>query len=169
MAAADIEGDGREQVFLARRGNSSAEDGPRVLVLERSPTEGGRLVMGAQADFDGIAQTWAGLSAVRWLDAPGSRLVALRRYDARLSGSQQAVNALVYGAPRLVLPRRATLLHTLGQQESSSAQNFLNFSSDVDKYNVTYIKGLMTETHTNTHLSGKTECTAPWDASCFEA
>ena len=168
VAAADIEGDGREQVFLARRGNSSAEDGPRVLVLERSPTEGGRLVMGAQADFDGIAQTWAGLSAVRWLDAAGSQLVALRRYDARLSGSQQAVNALVYGAPRLVLPRRAALLHTLGQQESSSAQNFLNFSSDVDEFNVTYIKGLMTETHTNTHLSGKTKRSSPL-ASSFEA
>jgi hypothetical protein len=122
------------------------------VVLERSPTVGG-LVMGSMGDFDGTAQTWAGFSAVRWLDGPGQQLVALRRYDAKLSGMQQAVNVLVFGAPRLVLPRRAALIHTLGQQELSSAQAFLNFSSDVDKFNVTYVKGLMTETHTNTHLS----------------
>lgn len=150
VAAADIEGDGCEQVLLARRGNGTESNTARVAVLFRSPTSAGALQRGVDAEFDGMSQRWLSFGATRWLNGSGSQLVALRAYDPALSGREQAVNVLVYGSASHVLPRRAALVHTLGQQELN--ERFLNFSSDVDKFNTSYFLGLMSETHTNSHL-----------------
>ena len=150
VAAADIEGDGREQVLLARRGNSTESNGARVAVLFRSQTRAGALERGVDAEFDGISQHWLSFGATRWLNGSGSQLIALRAYNPALSGREQAVNVLVYGSAAHVLPRRAKLGHTLGQQELN--ERFLNFSSDVNKFNTSYFLELVRETHTNSHL-----------------
>ena len=76
-----------------------------------------------------IAQTWAGLSAVRWLDAAGSQLVALRRYDGRLSGSQQVEAKDVSGRDAFLFPgsgrAKAAPVRALQSDEKGSFFRYL--------------------------------------------
>ena len=98
-------------------------------------------------EMDGTAQVWKSTTALNWLggDRDDQQLIALRSYNATLSGKQQAVNILVYGSATHVLPRRMAVMGTLAQQEQPAAA-FQNGT-----VNVEWMKTLLTHTHTNTH------------------
>lgn len=61
------------------------------------------------------------------------------------------MNLLVYGSTARALPRQRALEGTRAQSELNGGNiEFLNISADVDKFNVSYLKSLLAETHTNT-------------------
>ena len=152
MAVADVEGSGGEHILLARAGGGDGSD-PRLVVVDRMTN--GSLILTTLADMDGSAQRWVGFGAAQWLPATSgasdSQLVGLRRFDPNLSGTQQAVNLLVFGSSARALPRQAAMAGTRAQSELNGGNiKFLNISADVNTLNTTYLKALMTETHTNT-------------------
>jgi hypothetical protein len=120
----------------------------------------GSLLQTTTAEMDGAAQRWVGLSAAAWLLPPAgggqqqqlgdTQLLAMRQFSPQLSGTQQAVNLLVYGSATRALPRQRALEGTRSQSELNGGNiEFLNISYDVDQFNVTYFKALLAETHTN--------------------
>ena len=73
-------------------------------------------------EMDGTLQVWNSVSAANWLGTrDDQQLMALRGYNASLSGTQQAVNVLVYGSAMHVLPRRMRW-RTLSRSRSSPSQ-----------------------------------------------
>jgi hypothetical protein len=101
VAVLDVEGDGIEQIVIARAGGTVvggvSSSGPRLAILQRSetPHAGARLVLSAFGSLDGMAQRWLSFGSTSWLSSSGRKsqeLVVLRQYDPKLSGVQQAVN-----------------------------------------------------------------------------
>ena len=99
-------------------------------------------------EMDGTLQVWNSVSAANWLGTrDDQQLMALRGYNASLSGTQQAVNVLVYGSAMHVLPRRMAVANTLAQQEQPIAA----FDSKTGAVDSAWMMALLTRTHTNTH------------------
>jgi hypothetical protein len=64
--------------------------------------------------MDGILHVWKAVTAGNWLGTRADQqLLALRAYNATLSGNQLSVNVLVYGSAMHVLPRRLAVAKTL--------------------------------------------------------
>ena len=76
-------------------------------------------------EMDGIKQVWKTVGSASWLGGSGDQVLALREYNATLSGKQQAVNVLVYGSAMHVLPRRMAVANTLAQVRHSSPHRHL--------------------------------------------
>ena len=84
------------------------------------------------------------------------------RYNYTLSGTQQMVNVLVFGSATHVLPRRMAVANTLAQQEQGASEAITSCPNRTFFHqkagcgtdatiNTTWMKALLTRTHTNTH------------------
>ena len=97
-------------------------------------------------EMDGIEQIWKHVSSASWLGGSDGQLLALRSYNASLSGTQQACNVLIFGSAMHVLPRRMAVSNTLAQEETWGPLLSSNGSLDIHA-----LQAVMTKTHTNTH------------------
>ena len=153
----DAEADGHQQILLPRRGGL-IDGGERTAIVEWDQTGGLEVVLphaGAVLgpagrpgmEMDRTEQVWKSVTSSNWLgsDQGDQQLMALRAYNATLSGKQQAVNVLVYGSATHVLPRRLAVTGTLAQQEQPAG------AIENGTVNIEWMKTLLTHTHTNTH------------------
>ena len=97
-------------------------------------------------EMDGTRQVWKYVTSANWLGTrDDQQLMGLREYNASLSGTQQAVNLLLYGSAMHVLPRRLAVAGTLAQQEQPVAAIHNGI------VNTQFMKALLTRTHTSSH------------------
>ena len=158
MVVIDAAGDGREQILLPRQGGVD-DGGERTAIVDWDPATGALVttvphlgtVLGPAGkpgvEMDGIKQIWKHVSSASWLGgSDDQQLLALRSYNASLSGTQQACNVLIFGSAMHVLPRRMAVSNTLAQEETWGPLKSSNGSLNIDA-----LRAVMTKTHTNTH------------------
>lgn len=137
---ADVLDDGMPCGMLIR-------DDATMLMVHLLPS--GALVVGKTTALEANpAYAWKTAAVGGWLLSGDYRsgLLALRAYNESLSGSEFAVNVLLYGAPSALEIRRQAIEGTLGQQGLTS---ILNLSTA--HFNASLMKAQLLTTYTNTH------------------
>ena len=125
VAVLDLAGDGREQIVLPRKGGVQ-DGGERSAIVGWDSTDGSLLTVippigtveaplgRPGVEMDGTLHVWKAVTVGNWLGTRADQqLLALRAYNATLSGNQLSVNVLVYGSAMHVLPRRLAVANTL--------------------------------------------------------